>query len=471
MIRWGSGGRRRVLAIASIAAAVVVIGGAATAVTLTEMNQNHTTASRSGSPSFKAVATVTPPVSASKCATPTAFTYSGVLSAAAPGTVKYQWVYSSRKPGPVRTLTFTRAGHKAVTGETVKSGTAGSGWGEIKMISPAAQTSNQATYKLVCGSGSVGGITATAAVTPAARTVSCVTAPPAFTATGSISASKAERVTYHWARPGGANSAPATLTFTKPGTKAVKPLTITPPRASGSGKAVLVVTSPVSTASSPATYTLTCTSPTTQPATNQTPPPAGSTTPPPASYPPVPHTMSVTVNAPTTTTVGQPYSGTVTATGGDGNYTWSAASKLPPGLTATANGATLTISGTPTALGQWTPYGYANDGEYPAATAAWSLVITVSETPVTITNSAPVSATVGQPYSGTLTATGGEGSYTWSTASMLLPPGLTATANGATLTISGTPTVGRTFIVTADVSDSYGGGGTATFAIVVSPAP
>ncbi len=296
---------------------------------------------------------MTPQASASKCATQTAFTYAGTLSAAAPGTVRYQWVYSSGKPGPVRTVTFTSAGHKAVTGKTVKSEAAGSGWGEIKMISPAAQrpTANQ-------------------------------TAPPA---------------------------------------------------------------------------------------TYPTAPPTSSRTSPPTTYPPVPH-MSITINAPTTATVSQPYSGTLTAAGGDGNYTWGAASRLPPGLTATANGATLTISGTPTTLGQWTPSGYANDGEYPAAVAAWSLAITVSETPVTIGGNLPPFATVGQPYSGTLTAMGGEGSYTWSTSSRLLPPGLTATANGATLTISGTPAAGGTFADTADVSDSYGATNATTFDIIVSPA-
>jgi hypothetical protein len=289
MITW-RGGRRPVLAIASIATAVavVVIGGVATAVTL--KSQNHNTASLSGSHvvSFKAVANVTPPVAASKCARPTTFTFSGTLSATGPGTVTYRWVYSSAKPGPVQTVRFTSARSKVVTGEVVKSEKAGGGWGEIKMISPVAQTSDRAAYKLLCGGGSVGGISATATVTPAARTASCVTAPPGFTATGSIRASKAERVTYYWAQSDGVNCAPATLTFAEAGTHPVEPLTIIPAAASGSGSAVLVVTSPVTAASSDATYTLTCGTPTTQPTAKQTAPRTTSQTAPPTTPQPRP---------------------------------------------------------------------------------------------------------------------------------------------------------------------------------------
>ena len=44
--------------------------------------------------------------------------------------------------------------------------------------------------------------------------------------------------------------------------------------------------------------------------------------------------------------VDQAYSATVIATGGDGTYNW-AVTGLPAGLTATASGGTLTVSGTP----------------------------------------------------------------------------------------------------------------------------
>jgi hypothetical protein len=63
-------------------------------------------------------------------------------------------------------VNFTAAGQHLVTGETVTATAAGGGWGEIKVISPVARTSNEAAYKLLCGGSSVGGVTVTAAVAP-----------------------------------------------------------------------------------------------------------------------------------------------------------------------------------------------------------------------------------------------------------------------------------------------------------------
>jgi len=416
---------------------------------LTGNSHNHHRASLRGSSQvvsvtspFKAVATVTPPVAVSTCITPTAFSYSGTLSATAAGTVRYQWIYSSGKPGPVRTVRFATAGHKTVAGATVKSRAAGGGWGEIKIISPAGDRSNKATYKILCG-GSHAGITATAAVQPADRTVSCVTAPPGFTATGSVTVTKAETVTYYWALSDGANSAPAALTFTKPGTQAAGPMTIRPPAASGTGEAVLVVTSPVTAASSPAMYTLTCTASATSPAAASAGNPPPSITSAPAGSPPVPpnqpSSVTISVNAPTTATVGQPYTGTVTATGGHPPYTWGAVSALPDWMTAKANGATLILSGTPTHPGKWWPYGQATDSYYPTPQpGSWQLDLTVSWPAITIScHTGP--ATAGQPYLGTVTATGGDGTaFTWSVIGV--PADLTGVANGGTFTISGTPT-------------------------------
>ena len=106
---------------------------------------------------------MTPPVAASTCAAPTAFTYSATISSTAAGTVKYQWVYSSGEPGPVRVESFTEAGNHVVTGEIVKVKRAGHGWAELKLLGPVPKTSDKATYKLLCGA-SRGGITARAAV-------------------------------------------------------------------------------------------------------------------------------------------------------------------------------------------------------------------------------------------------------------------------------------------------------------------
>jgi hypothetical protein len=104
--------------------------------------------------------------------------------------------------------------------------------------------------------------------------------------------------------------------------------------------------------------------------------------------------VRATVNAPATAYVGRPYSGTVTATGGDGTYNWST-TFLAPGLTATAHGATLTISGAPVVGGEPVLSGTVSDGESPAQFYNWVIPLTVSQPPITISGSTPA-ATVGR---------------------------------------------------------------------------
>jgi hypothetical protein len=201
---------------------------------------------------------VTPPVAASTCATSTTFTYSGTVTDTGPGKLSYRWLYSSGKPGPVQTLSFTVPGHRQVSGGTVQVAKAGSGWAQIKVLSGIAKTSNKATYRLLCTSAK-SGLVLSASVRPKAQTVySCAAASPSLTAIGSIKAKKAESVSYYWALADGQNSAKRTVTFKAAGTKTLPPLTITPPALPASGEVVLVVTKPVAAATKPATYTVSC---------------------------------------------------------------------------------------------------------------------------------------------------------------------------------------------------------------------
>lgn len=476
------GRRRGLLAAATVAAvALVAIGGAAAAVTL---HGQHHQASLTGvqaaavAPSFKAVANVTPPVAASTCTASTAFSYTGTVSATTAGTVRYQWVYSSGKPGPVRSVSFRAAGSVAVAGATVKRKTAGGGWGEIKVISPVARTSDQASYKLLCGSGSAGGVSATASVTPAAMTASCDRAVPAFTATGSITSAKAETVTYYWARSDGKDSALATLAFTAAGTKPVQPLAVTPTAASGSGEAVLVVTSPVTTASVPATYTLTCKAPQAPPtggaaggqggptgpagpsaSTGSPPegtgPPAGNTATPGTGSSPAPKPTATrtpinggTASAPVSTTMVwvSPVSGMVgnrnvaahqglNVQGGQPGWTWTV-SGLPPGLGASADGNSCGITGTPTTAGTWAVTVTVRDSGNPQQTLTVSFPFTVNPEMWTIVTPVFPDPVVGVPYSLQMSLNYADLSVTW--ASDDLPAGLSI--NSATGLISGTPT-------------------------------
>ena len=450
----GGGRRRRLVMIASIAAAAVIV--LAAIVTGFTMSGGGQKASLTGSaavgtpglPTYSAVANVTPPVAAATCTAPTAFTYSATISAAAPGTVNYQWVYSSGAAGPVRVVSFPTPGNRVVTGETVKVRRAGDGWAELKLLSPVPKTSAKATYRLLCGA-SRGGITATATVQPATRTASCVPAPPTFTADGAITAKKAETVSYYWAQSDGRNSAPATLVFARPGTLAARPLTIIPQRASGSGEAVLVVTSPVVAASGPATYTLSCTAAKTR--TGPTGPitsAALSTT---ASVSPASQSLSsCSAAAPTFT-----FSGMITdSKAGTVGYHWQLPNGRGPARTLSFSG-----PGTQTVTTSYTP---GSD----SASGSGTLVITspgaVSSNPAAftlscgqglgITNNAPTIAQDGVYYWGTVTVSGGAGPYAWSVTG--LPAGLTASGAGATLTISGDPQAAGTFTPQISVSDS-----------------
>jgi len=451
------GRRRRLVVIATIAAAAVIMLGSIVTWATLSGGVHKASLSRSVSavtpvlpaPAYSAVADVTPPVAASKCATPTAFTYTATISAATAGTVKYQWVYSSGKPGPVRILSFSAAGNHVVTGEIVKVKRAGDGWAELKLLSPVPKTSGKATYRLLCGA-SRGGVTAWATVQPATRTASCVPSPPTFTAEGSITAVKAEKVKYYWAQSDGLNSAPATLTFTRRGTLAAESLTITPLPASGSGEAVLVVTSPVLAASRPATYTLSCVAPKT-PVTRPTGPIKSATLSATASVSPASESIaSCSAPAPTLT-----FSGTVTdSKAGTVDYHWQLPSGSGPTRTLSFSGA-----GTQKVTTAYTPGSDSAHGSgtlvitSPSAVSSNAAAFTLTcGKGLGITNDAPTTAQEGVDYLGTLTVSGGTGAYTWSVTG--LPAGLTDSGDGATLTISGDPQAAGTFTLQVSVHDS-----------------
>jgi hypothetical protein len=149
--------------------------------------------------------------------------------------------------------------------------------------------------------------------------------------------------------------------------------------------------------------------------------------------------------------VGSAYSQTLSATGGNSNFTWSVFSgALPPGLTLSSAGL---ISGTPAG-----PAGTASftvqvqDTGTPQQTKTKPLTIRIAS-PLMITTASLASGKVGGAYSQTLTATGGIAPLIWSLAagSSPLPPGLTLSNAGV---IAGTPTATGTFSFTVQVADS-----------------
>ena len=159
--------------------------------------------------------------------------------------------------------------------------------------------------------------------------------------------------------------------------------------------------------------------------------------------------------------VGLPYSQTLQASGGTGGYTWSVASgTLPSGLTLSTAGR---ISGTPTA-GTTTSFTVkVSDSAASSKTAS----LTISIVPALTSAVCPAATgVVGQPYSATLSASGGTPPYTWTISSGLLPQGLTL--NSTSGQISGTPSSAGNSTFGIKVSDQSSASATSTCTVAVS---
>jgi hypothetical protein len=382
-----------------------------------------------------ASASVAVPATTTTCpATPPRLTAAGTISDTRAETVSCYWALSDGANSAPATVTFARPGTMAAAPLAVTPPTdPGSGQAVLVVTSPVAAASSPAAYTLACKAPAPApaALTASAAVSPAAQTLTACTGPvPAFTFTGTIGASKPGTVSYFWELPGG-NSATRTLTFAKAGSQTVT-AAYKPASTTASGPGTLVVTSPASVTSNAAAFTLTCGA-----------------------------ALTVTNNAPATATAGTPYSGTVTVAGGNGTYTWSDVTGLPAGLSATASGATLTISGTPQAAGTASATVTVSDTEATPQSKSTTVSITVSAAPLRITSGAPPNPEFGGAYSFTFAASGGTGAVTWAVSG--LPAGITQ--SGAT--ISGTPSASGTF--TIRVTATAGTTATAAYTITIAP--
>jgi hypothetical protein len=136
-------------------------------------------------------------------------------------------------------------------------------------------------------------------------------------------------------------------------------------------------------------------------------------------------------------------------------------------LTITAS--TGVYGGTPTTAGIYTPAFQVTDNnglQSPVVT----LPLVVGYPVLQILTTTLPSGIVASPYNATLTATGGNGTYTWAISSGSLPSGLSLSTAGV---ISGTPMIGGTFLFVVQVSDTETPpqNSTQPFSITVSTPP
>ena len=151
------------------------------------------------------------------------------------------------------------------------------------------------------------------------------------------------------------------------------------------------------------------------------------------------------------------YSQTLAAAGGSGTgYTWavSGANNLATfNLSLSAAGV---ISGTPTSTGTASFTAQVTDSLGDTATMPLTIAVyNPLSLPAANPSSLPTTGNVGTNYSGTITGSGGSGTYSWTVTG--LSDNLTSSPTGATLTISGIPGTATTVTFNVKLTDTVTG--------------
>ena len=157
-------------------------------------------------------------------------------------------------------------------------------------------------------------------------------------------------------------------------------------------------------------------------------------------------------------TVSFPYQMTFAASGGAGNYQWTATG-LPSGFTLSNAGVLL---GTPAVASTLTFTVQVADSA--SHTASLSVSLPVTSTTPAVSSAALPPAVVGVPYRANLTASGGSPGYTFSATG--LPSWLNLTQAGY---LSGTPTSSGNVTFQATVTDSKAAASTGSASVAVNP--
>jgi uncharacterized protein (TIGR03437 family) len=174
--------------------------------------------------------------------------------------------------------------------------------------------------------------------------------------------------------------------------------------------------------------------------------------------------FGITTSALPAATTTSAYSQQIVAAGGTAPYSF-AAKGLPQGLSLSTSGL---LSGTPSTDGTFPIAVQVKDATGLSTSANFSLVVTGSPQPLSVSGGSMPNGTVGSSYSSNVTATGGAPPYTWTLTGGSLPDGgVTLSSSGA---ITGTPRTPGTYVFTVLVADTAGSANIGTFTITIAPA-
>ena len=152
------------------------------------------------------------------------------------------------------------------------------------------------------------------------------------------------------------------------------------------------------------------------------------------------------------------YSQVISASGGTSSYTYSETGALPTGITLSTGG---TLSGTISAASQPGSYPItvtATDAHGLTGTASYTLTVAAP----TITLSSLTNPTAETSDTASVTASGGQATYTYAKTSGTLPTGLSFSSAGV---FSGNPTSPGTFAFTVTATDSHGYSGSQSYSL------
>jgi hypothetical protein len=158
--------------------------------------------------------------------------------------------------------------------------------------------------------------------------------------------------------------------------------------------------------------------------------------------------------------VGVDYGTPLTATGGTAPYSWKATG-LPPGLVLREG----VITGKATTPGSSVVSVSVTDATATIADVRLPItVISLNGPSLDVAGTSLHDGVVGLAYTGTLSAVGGSGPYTWKTTAGTLPDGISLAGDG---TLSGTPTTTGTATITIEVTDAKGATAARTLTLTV----